>query len=218
MIDDRIKYGVYGWIRKAEQELSLYHVPDMISNIIILYFHEDEIFDEITKDLIKSNKDKCVKITQAYDDIGIANAFGLIEINSTNYNQYQWDLKMYPAKQESTNDCVIGITAIERGEYGDLNQILWNDAQLLHYLYFGSVGSIYSPGTGWRKYHAEPMRNNKVSICLDLRKKEIGLIVDGRDQGMVFKDIEVDKVIKYRLVVSLRNKNDSIEIVNFKKE
>ena len=30
-IDDKTKYGVHGWIRKAEKELQLGHIPLMIS-------------------------------------------------------------------------------------------------------------------------------------------------------------------------------------------
>ena len=225
-IDDRIKYGVYGWIRKAEQELNQQHVPLMISSIIILYFHEEEIFDEITKDLIKSKNDKCVTIVRSTGDIGVANAFGIITIDSTDYGKYRWDLKMFPVREMTRGcgyDCIVGITSIEKGKYGDLNRILWNNYEATNYLYSGSVGSIYSPSRSWSSsssssFYGAHMRQNKISICLDLEKRQMGFIVDGYDRGNVFKHIKVGKDIKYRLVISLRNKNDSIEIVRFQKK
>ena len=37
-IDKDTKYGVYGWIRRAEKELRLSHVPIMIYNICVILF------------------------------------------------------------------------------------------------------------------------------------------------------------------------------------
>ena len=119
-IDDMIKYGVYGWTRKAEQELTLHHVPIMISSIIILYFHAEEKFDQITKSLIKSKNDKCATINRSFGDIGIANAFGIIEIDSTDNNEYRWDLCMNPAKPDEypsgrkLYNCVVAITSLKK--------------------------------------------------------------------------------------------------------
>ena len=59
-IDTRTKYGVYGWIRQAEQELQLRHVPLMISSICILYYHKDEIFDIVSKDVKLSMDGKSI--------------------------------------------------------------------------------------------------------------------------------------------------------------
>ena len=59
-IDRRTKYAVYGWIRKAEQELQLSHTPLMVSSICILYYVEDEIFEQ-TADTVKiSKRGKCI--------------------------------------------------------------------------------------------------------------------------------------------------------------
>ena len=50
-IDDKSKYGVYGWIRRAEQELELPHIPQIITSICILYScikTEQKDLDEIS--------------------------------------------------------------------------------------------------------------------------------------------------------------------------
>ena len=55
-IDDRTKFGVYGWIRKAEQQLKLGNIPLRIHSVVILYFAEEEEFD-IAGDGIKISDD-----------------------------------------------------------------------------------------------------------------------------------------------------------------
>ena len=56
-IDNKTKYVVYGWIRRAEDKLELGHIPMMISSICILYYHQDEIFHIVSKN-VKVSKDR----------------------------------------------------------------------------------------------------------------------------------------------------------------
>ena len=63
-IDDKTKYGVYGWIRKAGQELELNHVPLMISSICILYYCQDEIFDIVSTHVTKSADGKSITASE----------------------------------------------------------------------------------------------------------------------------------------------------------
>ena len=59
-IDDQTKYAVYGWLRKAEEELNLNHIPLMISSICILYYHMEEIFQLIPYHIKLSDDNKCI--------------------------------------------------------------------------------------------------------------------------------------------------------------
>ena len=54
-IDIRTKHTVHGWIRKAEQELQIGYIPNMIRSICIIYIRDDDIF-EVTSDKIKLSK------------------------------------------------------------------------------------------------------------------------------------------------------------------
>ena len=59
-VDTKTKYGIYGWIRRAEQELQLIHIPMLISSICILFYHEEEFFDIVSKKVKKSIDGKCI--------------------------------------------------------------------------------------------------------------------------------------------------------------
>ena len=68
----------------------------------------------------KSHVDECVTITGSFDDIGIANAFGMIEIDSSNNNKFRWDFKYEPSKKRCLlYDCIFGFTLLKRKELGD---------------------------------------------------------------------------------------------------
>ena len=54
-IDNRTKFGVYGWVREAEETLNIGNVPQMISSICILYYTEYDEFSIIGRDVDVSN-------------------------------------------------------------------------------------------------------------------------------------------------------------------
>ena len=84
-IDDKSKNGVYGWIRKAEEELQLGYIPLMISSICILYYYEDEIFEIASKDVKLSKDGKSIIKIAAHCDFCNMN-FGKVEIISNTDN------------------------------------------------------------------------------------------------------------------------------------
>ena len=50
---------------------------------------------------------------------------------------------------------------------------------------------------------------------LDFCKVQIKLIINGRKQRIAFHNVKTSKDIKYRLVVSLVNAGDHVEVLNF---
>ena len=69
-IDDKTKYGVYGWIREAEKELKSSQIPLMISSICILYYHEYDTFEIVPDNTRISCNGKCItKINQCRNDV-----------------------------------------------------------------------------------------------------------------------------------------------------
>ena len=57
-----------------------------------------------------------------------------------------------------------------------------------------------------------------VCIILDLDLKQISFQIDGKSQGVAFKDVKCDDNIYYRLAVSFGDKGDKIELVNYRSE
>ena len=59
-IDNRTKYGVYGWIREAEKELQLSDIPDAVCMVIILFYRYDDSFDIYDESIKLSDDQKMI--------------------------------------------------------------------------------------------------------------------------------------------------------------
>ena len=108
-IDIRTKYGIYGWMRQAEKELKLPHIPLMISSICILYFFEDEIFNEIGNQTEMSKDRKCIKnMSNKFSNTN----YGIIEIDSNSQGFYRWEIRweIRLKSQATMTNIIIGIT------------------------------------------------------------------------------------------------------------
>ena len=57
-----------------------------------------------------------------------------------------------------------------------------------------------------------------VTLKLNLRTRQISLIVNGQDEGIAFENIFKSTEIKYKLFVSLKYIGDSVEIINFTRQ
>lgn len=141
-IDNRTKYGVYGWIRQAEIELKLCHIPLVISSICILYAHDDEIFEIIEKGVKSYNHGKCIKIG---NKIGLTkfqwqHAFGKIVIPSIDDGIYEWEMNINTS--DITGRYVVGITSLDPILTEDEGVNIWY-RNGVHYLYYGCGSSIF---------------------------------------------------------------------------
>ena len=207
-IDEKTKYGVYGWIREAEESLQLGHVPLMISSICILYFHE--IFDAIGKYMKLSQGNKC--ITNASKAGGWNNTnYGIIEIASNTNATYEWELRV--KEKGSKNSITVGITNTnEPDEYYGHKLEQYN-----HYMY-NSSGSKWRHDQDWREYGDQYKKNDKVKMTLNLKNADLRFSVNDVSKGIAFENIEKGDDIKYRMFVSMYGENDSVEILNFSKK
>ena len=147
-IDERTKYSVYGWVRKAEQELSLNNIPLTISNICVLYIHDEDVFERINELGRKSDDNK--RVTSPEDRFWM-NAYGRNYIDSMSAIKCQWDLDSY-----STNCCVIGITSFNAEQINEDNgKAIWGDRYkgkgMTLYLYYGRGAGVYqSVNNQWK--------------------------------------------------------------------
>ena len=93
-IDNRTKSSVYGWIRRAEQELQLCHISQMISSICILYRETEDYFG-VYGEKIQLSKDKksVIKPVDA-EPGGLQLNYGSIVIASNSKAVCRWKLKI----------------------------------------------------------------------------------------------------------------------------
>ena len=214
-IDDRIKYGVYGWIREMEQALQLSHIPLMISSICILYYHDEAIFKIIGNNIKLSKDKKC--ITKLNWDEWDNNNYLQFDIPSDTPFDYIYELELKIKEICGSSGIQIGIT----------NTIKQN----IHYSYSKSMKDInyvyWSNGLGWnssdeykswRRYQSIK-QDDKVKMTLNLNTAEmIFCINDRRYNQIVYKNIKKAPDIIYKMYVSLYYKNNSVEILNFSKK
>ena len=114
-IDTKTKFGVMGWIRKAEMELRLSQIPQMLKSICVLYYDDGEdMFDVIGKKLEYDEEKElvianCVSRSSSvqYKEIS---CYGKIKLSSQNEMIFRWDLGWYAANL--FNPIKIGISSL----------------------------------------------------------------------------------------------------------
>ena len=212
-IDKITKYSVYGWIREAEIELKIEHFPMILSSICILYYREDEIFDpnKIGDKVKLSNTKKIITAIRGYGNETLSN-YAITEISSMRNIVCRWDLKLN--QKNSYTGIRVGVSSLTQS-FGFSNGL--DKVKDGHAIYmYSSWGKILDQKTTkWRKYGKKSLKNDTISIILDLRRGQINYLVNGKDQGIAYKDIQKSDDIKYRLIVFLGKGGHCLEILNF---
>ena len=57
-----------------------------------------------------------------------------------------------------------------------------------------------------------------IKVKLNLKTKQLGFSINDKDQGIAFNHIECNEDIKYRLGVSLTQRDSSVSIIKFNKK
>lgn len=214
-VNKRTKLMTSGWIRKQEKMLKLHNVPTAVTSMCILYTREDEIFDKISDNGIKINTNKKKVIKDKMDDDDYNNNYGIIEIESNSNDIIQWNLKVN--MNQRPYEITIGITNVEdvNNAFEELN----DDA--VYYMFWSNTCISAS---GWKYYGSRGQYGgcfcdgDLVSLKLNLMTRQISLIVNGKHEGIAFKNICKSSKIKYKLFVSLKHIGDSVEIIDFIRE
>eukprot|EP01084_Bolivina_argentea_P201177 343917_1 len=198
----RSKYVVFGWIRNVEKLLNS-HIPMMISSICTLYYWEDEMFVMVANDVqISPTDNKCIQknvFTSNFDN----SSYGSKEISSISNCNYRWDIKILKA---NTGHVRIGLSSIQTPNKHFMNTFGIN------YVYW-SCGLLYGRNTEfgpWKKYGIKFGTYDKISILLDLQKKQIRFLVNDIDQGIAYTNVQTS--------VSLFNGGNRVLIERFLEE
>ena len=206
-IDKRTKYGVYGWIREAEAALELGHIPLMISSICILYFYEDEMFDEIA-DAVKMSKDrKCV--TKLPESSWQNTNYGIVQIASNSVAIYRWKMKQ-SFNKERVKGVMIGITNTTNP-----NHHFYTQKDKISYAHCNDSKYIKQ---GWSGYKTTPDPDTYITMELDLQKAELRFLKDNATEPIIIRNIQTGDDLQYRMFVSMYVTGDSVEIINFTKQ
>ena len=184
--------------------------------LIMLFYLFDDIFDIINPKIKLSENKKMIKFMG--DRTQDAANYGELEIDSMQPTIYEWKFKLHKYSQRinigisswttaiagswlcSQHGCYYGIHSKKRDERDYLERS-WS-------LY----GSFY-----WKTMQDATNRlgsGDSTLIHLDLSKKEVQFVVNG-DQTVMFNDIKTGNDVKYRLVVTIANYQDCVEITEF---
>ena len=215
-VDDRTKYGVYGWVRKAEQELKLQHVPMMISSIIILYFRDDEIFHVIGDDLQLSGNKKI--ITKKQNDFDWNNnAFGITIIPSTNKIKCEWELNINHCG-DRYQGIIAGISSHHESPNKDFEKTKDGIEYAVNCHSRGHKFSYFDRDHDWIDGGFVDETINKLSIELDLINKQVAFSMNNNNESIAKMSVKIKENLSYRLMVSIQGINDSAEIVDFNRQ
>ena len=216
-IGDKVKFGVYGWIREAENELKLLQpiVPG-ISDICLLYYHEDEKFDIVSKSVKKAIDAQ--SITKINNGLHNTN-YGAIEIASSTENIYRWDFKI----RKIGINVIIGITAANEINpdifFTRFPKRLWKNT----YALCTPIGHVYDEGK-WDTVtysHDEKFqfnKNDKITMIYNQKTSRLYFLKDESIEIIVCYKIKQSKDIKFKMFVTLNITNDCVELLNFSRQ
>ena len=80
------------------------HIPPSISDICILYYYQAEVFDIVSKNVVKSSDSTSITAKDVIQGWDNAN-YGILDIESNTDNKYRWDFQL----KLSGCDVMIGI-------------------------------------------------------------------------------------------------------------
>lgn len=218
-IDINTKYAVYGWIRKAEKELSLMNVPVMLQNICCIYF-EREIFVAAPEEIQTSDNNRNITKTK-YKKGGIwcSHIYGWQKISSLSNVKCRWDLKIRSIS-DNNNMFTIGISSgtILRSDFKTSEISKGYSYQMTSSFDVlvterGQERVIYDTGL-WEVDRFKT--DDIISVILDVKHGKLQF--EYNNQALHTVKISKGKGIEYRLMVIMRRTKKSVELLKFSKE
>ena len=214
-IDKRTKYGVYGWIRKAENELKLSNVPLMIQSICILYFYEDEIFNvfgtgiDVSKDKKSITKSMCGWTN---------NSYGITKIQSNTNNVYEWEF-IIKNRSDIERGIIIGISNAHKPNIMLMDHMAENEYSYAHCC-DGDTFNRYGNQWDWKKTHPQHVlwwTDDKITMTLNLATAQLIFFVND-EQKIRIENIVKGNDITYRMFVSMYFVNECVQLLKFTKK
>ena len=206
---------MYGWIRETERELCMDSIPKGIISIVILYYRDDEMFEVIGDGVVTALNNRLIKRIGA-DNKEIPN-YGKMEADSNGNSIYEWHLKIH--KYGKWMD--IGISTWITDE---ANKWLSKPGEYYYGVYTNhsrdKVGRVRTcDGTFNYEYLSFNSINDGDTLKLEYNANSAKLrcSINDSDFQLVWDQLMRKENIKYRLMVILTRKDESVEIISFKK-
>ena len=186
----------------------------------MIYYWIREYFADINEDDVSISDDK-MKIQHLGNRNKWSNTnFGNIEIDSMCNNIYKWKLKV-TARDKKLGEKVLISLGISSGT----NKAIVFPREKNAIFYGFNCGLKYRRD---RRETKESMLNFEhelyakdlncgdiIEIILDLQQSFISLIINEKNYGVAFDDVESNENLKYRLAVSFCDKDVSVELLDF---
>ncbi len=192
---------VNGYIRKVQKTIKPKIIPIPINQICYNYYRIVDTFKIGHKTMTISNNGKTVTCKGGGYNYG--NAFGSIGIEAGSKNKYKYKWKL-TCKERSGFVC-IGIQS---------NRNVNTHWAKIEYGYDGCFGYKWHLGKR-EEYGIKWGAGDVIEMRVDFEKQEMGYSVNGIDQGIAFRNIQLEKTYYLLVCMSTRYKGESIFLNDF---
>ena len=208
-----IKFTVFGYVRQSENELSLFcNVPSMISYLCLSYYFHGDYFEKAGDDIqISNDKTTITKISEKYNWFNTS--YGKTWIESSIPQIVEWKFKIN--KKES--GCSICLCLVSCDNRLNFDCCLMFDAP--NYGFRGDNRAwIHCHGAKAKKYYHnfQFKEGYVVSMILDTKERCLYFKKNGKQKVLFVTNMKIGSTIKYKMAVSLREKRNSISLIDFK--
>eukprot|EP01084_Bolivina_argentea_P220808 374135_1 len=210
-VDEWTKYTVLGYIRRLQHLLNT-NIPNDVINVCILYYFVSEYFEKCGQNTIASSKINKNDYICMNHSGGWNTSYGsiIIDGNKSIHSVYRWTFQIYNHAQGGT---LIGIS---NSQFSKINTDMTGSkkASDCYYAFFPKLGTKCSHEYMSDEYGMACYSNCiKVVMILNCKKKKLKYYVDGKYQGVAFRNINFE--YKYRLAISISGLLKSVQIIDF---
>ncbi len=214
LVDDRTKSIIFGFVHDTENACNLLHnIPLPIIQIIILFYHLIEYFDQHTN---------CIEICGRHQHIikrndnleaGFNNStFGGICIPSNSSVIVRWTFQMLQ-NHHYQNGLALGI--ISSNVNMEDAALCYKNKYIASY-YYVSSGCCFENGKRSKTYGVELGKIGcRPAMELNLKTAQLIFYKDSKDLGVACCNIKKDDSIHYKLAVTLYWPDAQIKLVKF---
>ena len=186
------------------QENQYFLIPPLVTHLIMAYYFDPEYFAIDLNDYDISQDRKTITKT---DNTWYKSMHGNVVIQSTVAAIYEWSFKLLHLRSNLS----IGVTSDIDCEFNDR---FWDNTNCSNYaaMYCGFKGS---KGKGDGTYDFDANDGDIVYMTLDLVQKEIRFMVNDKNLGAAYTDIDVGEDIKYKMAIDAHYATSKVTLISF---
>ena len=218
-INQQTKDLVSLFIKNMEKELNGKIIPSLIITTCILFFYAKEFFSSIGEYMVTDDELLTLKISSNDNNpnsqkIARNSAYGNVVIDDKYHCIYIWTIKLLKVDVFYT---YIGMDSSNK-QY--INENFTSD-RLYNYYAMDHCGSKHNHIEGEEEYGVEFGVNSIVKMEVNTKEKTIEYWVNGKSQGVAFKNVDFDDCVYYFAVSLCTNEFDyahCVRLINFEQK